>query len=120
MLKKNKNTNYIEIHPEETFHTIIRNECSRSDRLNKIFSLIAFEVRVNDELISMTNFLNNRIRMQDQIGWFDNNNIGILLPETPHEGALKLAEEIKRRMEELNIISTYHVYDYPSLEWKFK
>ena len=116
-----KDKNNIDIHPEKKFHSIIRRECSRSDRLNKSFSLIVFKVGDNAELLSLTKFLYDRIRMSDQIGWFDNKNIGLLLPETSYDGALKLAEEVKTRMEEgVFKFSVCHVYYYPSIEWKFK
>ena|SRR3989339_110739 len=119
MFNHTKDKNGFEIYPENKFHSIIKCECSRSDRLNKPFSLIVFRIVDNAELITLTKFLSNRIRMSDQIGWFDNLEIGLLLPETSYDGAVKLSEEIKSNMESIFKPIFCRVYFYPSLEWEF-
>ena len=119
MFNNTKLKNNVEINQENKFHTIIKCECSRSDRLNKSFSLIIFKVGNNEEFIILTKFLGSRIRMSDQIGWFDNLNLGLLLPETSYDGAIKFSEEIRRAMDLIFKPLICQVYFYPSLEWEF-
>ena len=56
----------------------------------------------------------NRIREIDEIGWYDSNHIGILLPYTNGEGAHKLVENLGDALGLKMPNSALIVYTYPS------
>ena len=109
------------INSAEDFQAILKRERARADRGNKKFSLLVFEVESFDANSSfakfLVKFLSSRVRLSDVIGWFNENSIGILLPDTTSEGAYKLAEEIRQKIALTLISPACKVYMYPSPEW---
>ena len=109
------------INSVDTFHDIIKSERARADRGNKKFSLLVIEVGKigkNDKLTKkIIEFLSSRIRMSDVVGWYDKNNIAVLLPDTKPEGAWKLANELLQMNSFMEVSSPFIVYSYPSPKW---
>ena len=76
------------------FAKLIRYERERAERTNKEFSLVCFDLTRNrkwfakdlkEELLQVTA---SSIRVVDRIGWLEESMVGIILPDTPHAGAL--------------------------------
>ena len=100
------------------FRRVLERERARTDRYGDMFSLVVFEPGdLNNRGIrkfSLAGILSNRIRPTDEAGWFQNNQLGVVLPNTAFKGARKLAEDICRQywtQEQQRPV--YKVYTYP-------
>src|SRR5258706_4033087 len=91
------------------FRTGLIRERARADRTEQEFSVLVLEGQAN--LIHM---LEERLRNTDEIGWFDKQRIGVLLPNTPANGAVKLAQDIRRMT--MPSPPSVTVYTYPG-QW---
>jgi hypothetical protein len=104
------------IHTAEEFAKILRRERERADRNGHRFSLIFFEIdhkdRASKGLIELAEALSRRIRLTDEVGWLDG-HLGVFLPETPPEGACKVADDICRLLQSVSPLPRYHLYCYP-------
>jgi hypothetical protein len=56
----------------------------------------------------------SRIRISDEIGWFNSVHVGVLLPDTKVNGAHKLAKSVLSKMKIDASTVPYNVYSYPS------
>jgi len=83
---------------KEAFQQAIAKERYRSDRGNNQYSLLIISLAIpseEDERIGEAiALIRKRIRAIDEIGWYDENQLGILLPFTSMAGADGLADEI--------------------------
>jgi hypothetical protein len=109
------------IHSVPEFQEIIKKERSRSDRNNHGFSLIIFRdgsLSGDDGVLSQCiEILMSRTRISDEIGWYDEGNIGLLLPDTKLSGAHNLAEDIVSIVKAAGLAITYKLFVYPSFGW---
>lgn len=105
----------------DKFNLIIKRERFRSDRNNQKFSLITFDVgRFNDSNTMVDDFidiLSSRIRISDDVGWFDSGRIAVLLPETKLKDAQRLAHSVCKTIAVSTPPPPCTVYMYPSLKW---
>lgn len=105
----------------EEFSTLIKRERFRADRNNQKFSLITFDVGGQNKNLShielLTDILTSRIRICDEVGWFDEQRIAVLLPETAIKGARKLAHCISEKITLAGILLHCTMYMYPSMKW---
>ena len=105
----------------DDFNLIIKRERFRSDRNNQKFSLITFDVeKFNHDKTRFNNFidmLTSRVRISDEIGWFDIRRIAVLLPDTALKDAQKLAHNICMNIADSASHPPCTVYMYPSLKW---
>jgi hypothetical protein len=83
---------------KEAFQQAIAKERSRSDRSNHKYSLLIISLAIKSDedkrigrAIAM---IRQRIRAIDEIGWYEENQLGIILPFTTMAGADRLAGEI--------------------------
>ncbi|MBN2315345.1 MAG: sugar transferase [Sedimentisphaerales bacterium] len=82
------------------------------------FSLVLFHIQSattdQNQTEAFSRTLVNRIRSTDQAGWIDNDQLGVILPDTPVSGAACLAEDVQdltgNNVDTLN----YTVYMFPS------
>jgi len=83
---------------KEAFQKAIAKERYRSDRSNHKYSLLILSLAIKsdeDERIGRAiATIRNRIRAIDEIGWYEENQLGIILPFTTMAGADRLAGEI--------------------------
>ena len=103
----------------EDFQLAIKCERARANRNNQIFTLVVFDAQKQNgnlkKLRLFVNFLSSRIRLTDNLGWFDEKSIGILLPNTTREGAGKFVLEIKSRLDQNVEFPEFTIYEYPSI-----
>ncbi|MBU0730166.1 MAG: hypothetical protein KKE17_03385, partial [Proteobacteria bacterium] len=107
------------IDPQTKFAASIERERARADRNGHGFSLIAYEVKKADRnkpsIRHLLNILPGRIRLTDEMGWIDKQQVGILLYSTTKEDAGNFARQI-----DASIISAtgsaprYVIHGYPS------
>jgi len=109
------------VYSESDFQRIIKKERFRSDRSNYGFSLILFNISsFFDTEENIFAFLENiimRIRISDEIGWFNSRNIGLLLPDTKLNGAHNLAEQIVSASNCDALDLPYNIFVYPNFWW---
>lgn len=106
------------IYSTEEFRLLLEYERARVDRNGHEFSLIVFDVGEaeskhthNGQLMLM---LARRVRCTDLIGWFEERCIGVFLPDTPAEGAWKLAHDLCQLIDLPMRSLAFKVYTYPS------
>ena len=103
---------------EKEFVKIIENERARADRNNLFFSLILFDIAsIDAEKVSIGRLIESitrRIRKVDNVGWYDNRHIGVILPYTSNDGACQLATDIYSETEMSCSPNVCHVNTYPA------
>ena len=106
-----------ELYPKEEFKSIIEKERARADRDNHKLSLVIFDIGSSDPknntIVHLIRRINDRVRCIDEIGWYDDQKIGMILPYTSNKGATKLAENICESLDESIPKPVCTVYTYP-------
>jgi hypothetical protein len=102
--------------PEQMDQAIVR-ESARVDRKSGgALTLVLFRIpaqnRTRLSAIRLAKTIVKRIRVTDDVGWFDDEHLGLLLPETTTAGAWRLATSIcdivaKRSERPLCTLYTY-------------
>jgi len=108
------------IYSVKEFHAVLEHECARSDRTGRRLSLIVFDIGDGhtDQTAArrLAHVLTQRIRSIDEVGWFDTWRLGVVLPDTPAEGARNLAQDICKKIANIKPSPVFKIYSYPS-EW---
>ncbi len=107
------------IRPSAEFRVLLEHERARSDRNGSEFSVIVlYAGQLYNDKKSVMNFirvLRQRIRTTEEIGWLQEDySIGVLLPDTPFQGAEKLAHDLSTMVERQQTAPSYKIYTYPS------
>jgi hypothetical protein len=105
-----------EICSQEEFHSMLVREKARADRNGHGFSLVAVDVSSHEEVPGLTEELKQRIRTTDEIGWFDNNTLGVFLYNTSALGAWQFVNNSRQEKGDGFSISKCSVYSYPN-DW---
>jgi len=102
---------------KEVFHRVLERERARADRYGGVFSLTVFDVGGSDKQKKDEYFLSQivakQLRHTDVMGWFEKENIGLVLPNTTQSGAKKLSQEICRKIAITRLPPAYKIYTYP-------
>lgn len=100
------------------FRTILAHELARADRHGYQFSIIVFQLGTggdNSELVEdLAKLVKSRVRLSDEIGWYAERELGVILTGTPTGGAWKFIGEIAKRINLATSHLTLKVYTYPS------
>jgi len=99
------------IQSREEFHKLLRRERARSDRNEHEFSLLVFEPADPPVIEELVRVLARRKRQIDEMGWFDERRVSVLLPYTSPDGANTLAHHVGRMLTVPRPICT--IYTYP-------
>jgi len=94
----------------EQFRAVLMRERAAADRNEHEFSLLVFDNATPD----LVDVLARRIRQVDEIGWFREGHLAVVLPYTPADGARTLARDISQSMAPLRPNCT--IYTYPG-QW---
>lgn len=112
-----------DIHEREKFHELIELERNRVHRDERQFSLVLISVNrsknENADLIKLVQKASKRVRRIDQIGWFDNNHLGVLLPNTTLGGAQIIAQEICNSQNGSKSTIPFETLSYPDNKNEF-
>jgi PleD family two-component response regulator len=105
------------IYERSEFHKQIELERNRVLRNNHQFSLIIFRFNENNDKIFIIEHLaqkiSKRVRQIDQIGWYDNNRLGLLLPDTASAGAQVIANDICDNQNDAQPAILFETLSYP-------
>lgn len=105
------------IYEREKFLELIKLERDRVHRDDQQFSLILINVNENDngisDTIKLVDKISKRVRRIDQIGWYDKNHLGVLLPQTSKAGAQIIANDICQNPDGSNNAIVFETSSYP-------
>ena len=104
---------------EDAFRQILERERARTDRYGGVFSLLVFHIGNPNGNLQKRQFIAeiiiNRVRPTDDVGWFEKYTLGVALPGTAHEGAIKLADDICQKiLARKQTVPRFEVYTYPN------
>ncbi len=116
-------THTVKLYSIDDLRKILSRERARSDRNNHEFSMIVFQlesIKLQKMLVTdFCRFLASRLRSTDEIGWFAQNQIGVVLPYTAAADASALANDIHAQLQYRNFILKIQIFAYPTV-WPFK
>ena len=116
-LNAQKKSGSEELYSKEEFKSIIEKERARADRDNHKLSLVIFDMGSSDSknntTVKLIRKIKDRVRWIDETGWYDEQQIGMILPYTSNKGATKLAENICESLDESTPKPVCTVYTYP-------
>jgi lipopolysaccharide/colanic/teichoic acid biosynthesis glycosyltransferase len=102
------------------FEAVLRHERSRSDREENEFSLVLIKIRAaTDDGRShrrVARAVLRRLRDTDEVGWYGEGCLCVLLPNTEYRGGRTFESGIRRLAETESIQVVSNVYTYPS-QW---
>ncbi len=104
--------------PRDHFRRLIEYERYRSGRNNHEFSLVLIamdaDAKHSARSVARLKKIARQLRQVDEVGWFDDQRIGILLPYTSREGASLLMSRICHDLEaECSETLECHIFSYP-------
>lgn len=113
------------LHSAARFKVLLQKERMRSARSGLPFSLLALAIgdensrtgngsSGNGHLARIEHYLERRLRLTDEAGWLDDGQIGVLLPDTPAEGARVVATDVNSRCAAEGLTVECRIYTYPS------
>ncbi len=99
---------------------VIQRETARADRTGHEFSLVLFRVKSTRRFSISTQRLvktvMNRIRNTDEMGWFDEKHLCVMLPDTGAAGSWRFAEDVCDLIASRAPRPIFVVYSYPT-DW---
>lgn len=97
------------------FHNLLELERDRVHRNNHQFSVLLFSVNPKKahDIIELANHISKRVRRIDQVGWYDDGHIGVLLPNTTASGANNIVKDICSRHNGSTPPLLYKTLSYP-------
>jgi len=94
---------------------LLRRECSRAARTDKELALVLFELRGQSRRssIRLARAMLHRARMTDEVGWYDDQHLAALLPDTTSQGARAFAGHVRDLVEGHMERPRALIYTYP-------
>jgi lipopolysaccharide/colanic/teichoic acid biosynthesis glycosyltransferase len=103
--------------PEQMNIAILR-ESARADRSAGEFALVLFRVKRKDyaalSTVRLARTILGRVRATDDVGWFDDNHLAVILPDTSAAGAWRFAEQLGTMASRRLPRPLCTVYTYPT------
>ncbi len=96
------------------FQRLLDRERCRSDRNAHPFSLILLDIegKTPSDLRRLCHLMASRIRLTDDVGWFNDDHIGVLLPDTSGAGAWAFVTDLKRSLDRIACPVPVRIYTY--------
>ena len=110
------------LHSADRMQGLLQRERMRSDRGNSTFALLTLTYSHplrTSELQVLSEVLTTRIRATDDAGILADDRVGIILPETPVEGAWKLANDLMVLLPQPLRNAACDVFTYPNSDDPF-
>jgi len=109
------------IYSSDAFRVALERERARAERTGQMFSLVLFRIQNGNGneralLEHLGKVLVQKVRISDEIGWYDENRVGTLLPGTSAEGAWQFVDIVKKRIGYEESFLNCSVYSYP-FQW---
>jgi hypothetical protein len=98
------------------FRRILEMERARFNRTGSRFSIVLFDTGNSNNGMPqhISRVLKARLRITDKAGWFDNRQVGVVMPYTSAQGAWKFAKDVCKALVGDSQIPLCTVYTYPS------
>ena len=108
----------IQMHSVDSLRYIVQRERFRADRTGRKFSLIAIRfldspLAKSDGEESLISWLQQELRITDDVGRLDDGRFGVVLPETDAEGAEFVADRIRLECATRDLRNEIEVSVYP-------
>lgn len=105
------------IHEQVIFHKLIELERDRVHRNDRQFSLLLIRIKEKDNaephITKLVETVSKRVRKTDYVGWYDDNHLGVLLPNTTNAGAQIFANDIRKGQNSSEIATAFETLSYP-------
>jgi len=103
------------LHSVDEFRKVLDRERVRTDRHDHEFSLVIFAIEKldTDTASALVSVISHRARSTDELGWLNEEHLGVILPYTSFTGAEKFTDDICQLTQ---LPLAYAVYTYPS-QW---
>lgn len=105
----------------EEFSCILERELARAQRSNQVFSVVEFDIgdienaEKNKEAAKhLLQMLAKRLRSTDEVGWLPDYHIGVLLYNTPLEGAQVFSKKILAMLPKVFGPPDFNIHTYPT------
>lgn len=102
----------------EQMNIAIQRESARADRSGGEFALVLFRIRNRDRsslsTMRLAKTLLGRIRATDDIGWYDDDHMAVLLPDTAATGGWRFADAVCGLASQRTHRPLCTVYSYPT------
>jgi lipopolysaccharide/colanic/teichoic acid biosynthesis glycosyltransferase len=110
------------INSRKVFAKIVDREIARANRSGLCFSIVNFSFR-NSKIAKilfkqLINILSRRLRLTDEIGWIDDEHIGVLLYNTNLIDAYNFAKNIQKKQASTAFPLDYEIFIYPQKDQK--
>ena len=106
------------MYTEEQSSIAIHRERCRADRSNQEFSLVLFRVPrsigPSRTALRWARTVLTRSRATDEVGWFDDETVCCILPDTTADGAGRFADNVLAAMPDVTPQPQIILYSYPS------
>ena len=106
------------LHPPESLWPALQRERGRTDRTGHPFCWVLFSLEreryTKRTLLRLAHVIARRARLTDEVGWYDEAGVGVILPVTDESGAEHFASDIVTLASERGIYASATVYSYPS------
>jgi len=104
------------LNSRQDFSIILERERARADRNGHGFSLVTFDLDGRNPHYAghLKQVLADRLRLTDELGWYDDRRIGVLLFNTPRQGAWNYANRIKDTLAPTAPAPEFSVFTYPA------
>jgi len=116
--RKKKKEPICGVYSEKEFRALLDHEQRRSDRTKEKFSVAVFDVgdveTDMDKVCLLPDNLVGSSRSTDEVGWFDKNRIGVLLPDTTAKGARHFTRYFSTTLSSALGTIAPKIYTYPS------
>jgi PleD family two-component response regulator len=115
--KSMENSSAKTIHEKDSFLKLIELERDRVHRDGLQFTLLL--IRTNEKengklcITELAQNLTKRVRKTDRIGWYGDNHLGVLLPNTANSGAQVFANKIRKWQKNGKISVVFETISYP-------
>jgi hypothetical protein len=99
----------------EDLQYLLRRERARADRTGQPFSQVVIDCAKLDSqaFYDTVQTICRRVRCTDEVRWFEDFKVAIVLPNTPSEGAWKLCEDLLHLFEPPANRFSISAYSYP-------
>jgi lipopolysaccharide/colanic/teichoic acid biosynthesis glycosyltransferase len=102
----------------EQMNIAIQRESARADRSSGEFALVLIRVKRKDHnalsTVRLAKTILGRVRATDDVGWYDENHLGVILPDTGATGAWRFADQICAMASRKLPRPLCSVYTYPT------
>jgi lipopolysaccharide/colanic/teichoic acid biosynthesis glycosyltransferase len=108
----------------EQMRLAIERETARADRSGGVFAVVMFssecsaDGRGSFSARRLAKTVLNRVRATDDVGWYDEEHLCALLPDTRASGAKQFADAVCSMLESTSRRPLFSIYCYPSIEDK--